>query len=118
MDPHYEKRTKHRQDVARPSSSKRGCFGKALAGSHPPPPPRHHPSHSSNEEGDDCEAIEQHSPIERSSHMALCYSKEMKQSTINDNREALVYEGSKQSGDPSFGHSFTRIGTNLSISTS
>jgi hypothetical protein len=34
--------------------------------------------------------------------MALRYSKKMKQSTINDNHEALVYAGSKQSCDPRF----------------
>jgi hypothetical protein len=34
--------------------------------------------------------------------MALRYSKKMKQSTINDNREAPVYEGSKMSRDPRF----------------
>jgi hypothetical protein len=98
MDPHREKRFKHRPDVIDPSSSKRGRSGKALAGRHPPP----HPSHSSDEDAYDREVLEQHSPIEWSSHMALCYSKKMKQSTINDNREALVYEGSKQSRDPRF----------------
>jgi hypothetical protein len=36
-----------------------------------------------------------HTPVERSSHLALCYSKKTKKSTINDNREALVYEGNK-----------------------
>jgi hypothetical protein len=87
----------NRQDVAR--TSKRGRSGKALARRHVPS--RHHASHSSEEE-DDYEMLKRHPPIERSSHIALRYSKKKKQSTINDNREAPVYEGSKQSHDPHF----------------
>jgi hypothetical protein len=72
-----------------------------LAGRHPPPP-HHHPSHSSNEEENDCEMFKQHAPIERSNHMAIKYSKKIKQSTINENCEAPVYDGNKQSWDPRF----------------
>jgi hypothetical protein len=101
MDPRREKRTKNQHDVAGTSSfSKQGCSGKALAGRHPPPP-CHHPSHSSKEE-DDCDLLMHHTPFERPSHLAIRYSKKLKQSTINDNREAPVYEGSKQSRDPHF----------------
>jgi hypothetical protein len=46
--------------------------------------------------------LERHAPIERSSHMAMRYSKKTKQGTINDNREAPVNEGGKQSRDPRF----------------
>jgi hypothetical protein len=46
--------------------------------------------------------FEWHTPIERSSYLALYYSKKTKQSTINENHEAHVYEGSKQSRDPRF----------------
>jgi hypothetical protein len=97
MDPHHEKRTKHHQDVIGSSKHDRTGKGKgkALVGRYPPP--RHHPSHSSSEEEEEHEMFERHSPIERSSHLALRYSKKMKQSTINDNHEAPVYEGSKQS---------------------
>jgi hypothetical protein len=106
MDPRHEKRTKQRQDVAK--TSKRGHSCKAPT-AHGPPPPFHHPSHSSDEEEDDREMFEWHSPIERSSYMALCYSKKVKQSNVNDNREAPV--------TLAFGHSFTQIGTSPSIST-
>jgi hypothetical protein len=80
--------------------SKRDRPGKVLARSHPPPP-RHHPSHSSEEE-DDRELFKCYTPIERSSHLAIRYSKKSKQSTINENCEAPVYEGSKQSCNPHF----------------
>jgi hypothetical protein len=101
MDPHHEKRTKNRQDVAdTSSSSKRGRSSKALVACHPPPP-CHHPSHSSKEE-DNRELLKRHTPFERSSHLAIRYSKKSKQSTFNDNRETPVYEGSKQSRDPHF----------------
>jgi hypothetical protein len=63
-------------------------------------PASHHPSHSSEEERDDREMLERHAPIERSSHLAIRYSKKTKQDTINENHEAPVYEGSKQSRDP------------------
>jgi hypothetical protein len=92
MDPHHEKRTKHRQDVA--ETSKCGRLGKVPLDCGPPP--RHHPSHSSNDDEEECEMLERHAPIERSSHIAT------KQGTINDNREAPVYEGGKQSHDPHF----------------
>jgi hypothetical protein len=46
--------------------------------------------------------LKRHTPFERSSHLAIHYSKKSKQSTINDNRAAQVYEGSKQSRDPHF----------------
>jgi hypothetical protein len=100
MDPCREKRTKHQQDAAR--TSKRGCSGKAPMTHGPPPLPHHHPSHSSEKEEDDREMFKRHAPIERSSHLAIKYSKKTKQGTINVNREALVYEGSKQSHDPRF----------------
>jgi hypothetical protein len=101
MNPRREKHTKHRQDEAR--SSKRGQASKGKAAVSPgPPPPHHHPSHSSDEDEDDREKLEMHSPIERSSHLAIRYSKKSKQGTISDNREAPVYEGSKQSHDPRF----------------
>jgi hypothetical protein len=90
MDPHREKWTKDWQDVA--GTSKRGRSGKALARRHPPP--HHHPSHSSKEE-DDRELFKHHTPSERSSHLANRYSKQSKQSTINENCEAPVYKGSK-----------------------
>jgi hypothetical protein len=94
MAPRREKRTKNRQDVAgTSSSSKRGRSGKALVG-HYPPLPHHHPSHSSEEE-DDRELLKRHTPFERSSNLAIRYSKTSKQSTINANHEAPVYEGSK-----------------------
>jgi hypothetical protein len=92
--PHHEKRSKKGQDVG--WSSKCGHSSKALAGCYPLPP-RHHPSHSSDEEEDDCEMFKRHAPIDRSSHMAIKYPKKMKQNTINENRESLVYEDSKQS---------------------
>jgi hypothetical protein len=98
MDPRCEKRTKQRQDVA--GTSKRGRSSKVLEGRHPPPP-RHHPSHS-GEEDDDRELLKHHTPFECSSHLAIYNSKKLKQRTINDNREAPVYEGSKQSHDPRF----------------
>jgi hypothetical protein len=79
-------------------SSKQGRSGKALAGRYPPPP-HHHPSHSSEEE-EDCELFKHHTPIEWSSHLAIRYSKKSKQITINENREALVYEGCKWPHDP------------------
>jgi hypothetical protein len=99
MDPCHEKRTKKWQDVAG-TSSKRGRSGKALAGCFPHP--SHHPSHSSESEQDERELYERFAPEERQDHYALCYSKKTKQSTINENREAPVYEGSKQSRDPRF----------------
>jgi hypothetical protein len=97
MDPHHEKRTKNWQDAAR--TSKQGRSGKAPV-TRGPPRPHHHPSHSSDE--DDCEMLKRHAPVERSSHLAIKYSKKTKQGTINVNREAPVYEGSKQSRDPRF----------------
>jgi hypothetical protein len=100
MDPCREKRTKHRQDMV--GSFKQGRTGKVPTIRGPPPHPRHHPSHSSDEDEDDREMLERHSPIERSSHLAIKYSKKTKQSTINDNREAPVYEGGKQSRGPHF----------------
>jgi hypothetical protein len=102
MGPRHEKRTKHRQDEA--GTSKRGCSGKApmTHGPQPPPHPCHHPSHSSDEGEDDHEMLERHTPIEQSSHMAIRYSQKTKQSTINKNHEAPVYQGSKQSHDPRF----------------
>jgi hypothetical protein len=100
MDPHQEKRTKHRQETVR--TSKRGHPGKAPAGCGPPPHPHHHPSHSSDEDEEDCEMFERHAPIERSSHMAIRYSKKTKQGTINDNHEAPVYGGGEQSRDLRF----------------
>jgi hypothetical protein len=99
MDPHHEKRTRHWQDVA--GTSKRGRSGKAPA-AHGPPHPRHHPSHTNDEDEEDREVFEWHTPIEWSSHMNIHYSKKTKQSTINDNREAQVYEGGKQSHEPHF----------------
>jgi hypothetical protein len=101
MDPRREKRTKHQQDVG--GTSKRGRTGKApvYRGNHSPRL-SHHPSRSSDEDVEDHEMFEWHSPIEGSSHLALRYSKKKKQSTINENREAPVYEGSKQSHDPHF----------------
>jgi hypothetical protein len=102
MDPRREKRSKKQQDVVSPSSSsKRGRSGKALVGRYPPLP-RHHPSHFSKEEEDELEVFKRHTPFEWSSHLAILYSKKSKQSTINENREAPVYEGSKQSRDPRF----------------
>jgi hypothetical protein len=68
----------------------------------PPPRRRHDPSHFSDEDEDDREMSERHSPIERSSHLAIKYSKTSNQGTINVNCEAPVYEGSKQSRDPRF----------------
>jgi hypothetical protein len=100
MDPHREKRTKHWQDVV--GTSKQGHVGNAPVVRGPPPHPSHHPSHSSDEDEEDCEMLERHEPIERSSNMAIKYSKKTKQGTINDNREALVCEGGKQSRDPWF----------------
>jgi hypothetical protein len=105
MDLHWEKQTKNWQDVT--GTSKQDRSSKALAGHHPPS--RHHPSHSS-EEKDVHEKFKRHTLVERSSHLALLHSshlallhsKKTKQSTINDNREAPVYEGSKQSRDPRF----------------
>jgi hypothetical protein len=85
MDPRREKRTKHQRDEVRASKWGRVDKGKASVSRGPPPPPCHHPSHSSEEDEDDCEMLEQHSPIERSSHMALHYSKKTKQRTINEN---------------------------------
>jgi hypothetical protein len=41
-----------------------------------------------------------HTPIEWSSHLAIHYSKKSKQITINENREAPVYEGCKRPHDP------------------
>jgi hypothetical protein len=87
------------QDVAR-TSSKQGCSGKALAGHFPCP--SHHPSHSSDDEQDEHELYERYAPEECQDHYAIHYSKKSKQSTINENREAPVYEGSKQSRDPHF----------------
>jgi hypothetical protein len=98
MDPHHEKQTKQCQDVV--GTSKRGRSDKGLVGRHPIPP-HHHPSHSSEEE-DDRELLKRQTPFERSSHLAICYSKKSKQSTINDNHEAPIYEGNKQSCDPCF----------------
>jgi hypothetical protein len=96
MDPPHEKHTKHQQDLV--GTSKRGRFDKSKAPvSHGPPPPCHHPSHSSDEYDLDWEMLERHSPIERSSHMALRYSKKMKQCTINGNHQDPVYDCSKQS---------------------
>jgi hypothetical protein len=46
--------------------------------------------------------FERHTPIERSSHLAIKYSKKTKQSAINENREAPMYEGSNQSREPRF----------------
>jgi hypothetical protein len=113
MDPHHEKQTKQCQDVV--GTSKRGHSDKGLVGRHPIPP-HHHPSHSSEEE-DDRELLKRQTPFEQSSHLAICYSKKSKQSTINDNHEAPIYEGNKQSCDPCFCLSSTWIGTGLSIST-
>jgi hypothetical protein len=96
MDPHHEKQTKKWQDVAG-TSSKRGHFSKALVGRFPRP--SHHLSHFNDDER---ELYERYAPEERQDHYALHYSKKTKQSTINENREALVYEGSKQSHDPHF----------------
>jgi hypothetical protein len=48
-----------------------------------------------SEEEEFRELLKRHTPFERSSHPAIRYSKKSKQSTINDNREAPVYEGSK-----------------------
>jgi hypothetical protein len=101
MDPRHEKRTKHRQDVAETSMQGRSSKSKAPM-SCGPPPPHHHPSHSSDEDEDDREMFERHTPIERSSHLVLRYSKKTKQSTINENCEAPVYEGIKKSCDPCF----------------
>jgi hypothetical protein len=61
----------------------------------PPPRPRHHPSPSSEEEEDDHEMFKRHAPVEQSSHLAIRYSKKTKHGTINVNREAPVYEGTK-----------------------
>jgi hypothetical protein len=99
MDSRHEKRTKKRQDVAR-TSSKRGRSSKALAGHFPRP--SHHPSHSSDDEQDEHELYERYAPEERHDHYAIRYSKKSKQSTISENWEAPVYEGSKQSHDPRF----------------
>jgi hypothetical protein len=55
-----------------------------------------------SEEEEFRELLKHHTPFERSSHPAIRYSKMSKQSTINDNREAPVYERSKQSRDPHF----------------
>jgi hypothetical protein len=98
MDPHREKRTNHQQDVA--GTSKRGHANKVPVVRGPHPNPHHHPSHSSDEDEDDREMLERHSPIERSSHMPIKYSKKMKHRTINDSREVPMYEGGKQSHDP------------------
>jgi hypothetical protein len=68
----------------------------------PPPHPCHHPAHSSDEDEEEHEMLERHALIERSSHMAIRYSKKTKLCTINDNCEAPVYEGDKQSHDPHF----------------
>jgi hypothetical protein len=102
MDPCHEKRTKHWQDEA--GTSKRGCISKAPVGHGPPPPshPHHHPSHSSDDDEEEREMLERHAPIELSSHKTIRYSKKTKQRTINDNREAPMYEGGKQSYDPHF----------------
>jgi hypothetical protein len=102
MDPRPKKRTKHRQDVAGPSSFKRGLSGKATVSRGPPPRPSYHPSHSSDDEQDERELYERHAPEERDDHYAIRYSKKTKQGTINTGREALVYEGSKQSADLHF----------------
>jgi hypothetical protein len=59
-------------------------------------------SFSSSVKEDERELLKRHTPSERSSHLAIHYSKKSKQSTINDKCEALVYEGSKQSRDPHF----------------
>jgi hypothetical protein len=46
--------------------------------------------------------FKRHTPIERSSHLATCYSKKLKQPTINKNREDPVCDCNKQSCDPHF----------------
>jgi hypothetical protein len=101
MDPHREKRTKHQQDAI--GTSKWGRPSKAHVGRGPPPRhPHHHPSHSSDEDEEEREMLERHAPIEQSFHMAIRYFKKTKHGTINDNREAPVCEGGKQSHDPHF----------------
>jgi hypothetical protein len=85
-------------------TSKRGDSGNASVslGHHPPPRPSHHTSHYNDEGEDDHEVLERYPPIECSSHMAIRYSKKTKQGTVNGNREAPLYVGSKQYRYPHF----------------
>jgi hypothetical protein len=89
MDPRWEKRTKHGQDLV--GNSKRGH--KAIV-TRPLPPP-HHPSHSSEEE-EEPEAIKIHSPQVHTNRIVINYSKKTKQETIYGNCGALVYSNNQQ----------------------